>query len=177
MTINEYQFAANQVLGEYVSILDKTEIGETNQSRIDRFTNLFTSDGIWTEHYWNAGNPTDDGCGCVVQGEVQLRQFAEILINSTPAHPLASARHNLVSPYIVKRGDEIHVGANWIQTRDGTVVDGQIGVIATGRYYLILRKTGPDWKIAKMDLMADHPLHGTPLAPPCTSSGPTNIVS
>ncbi|WP_304991539.1 nuclear transport factor 2 family protein [Burkholderia plantarii] len=159
------------VVAQYVATLDADTVGEPVASRVERFTRLFTSDGVWTEHLWNAGRPADDGPGCLVRGAAQLTRFAQVLFGSASA-PAATTRHNLVSPLVEIAGDRATAAANWLQTRDATQSSGIVELLATGRYYLNLRRQGSGWVIEKLDLMSDHPLYGTPLGPPCTATGP-----
>jgi hypothetical protein len=160
------------LMARYVALLDADTVGATVEQRVDGFTRLFTSDGIWTEHLWNAGAPTDDGPGCFVHGSAQLARFAEVLFGNVENRPTSTARHNLVTPLIEVSGNSAQAGANWIQTRDATLSDGTVQVIATGRYYLTLQRNNGSWAISKLDLMSDHPLYGTALGPPCTPTGP-----
>ncbi|AOI42378.1 nuclear transport factor 2 family protein [Burkholderia oklahomensis] len=160
------------LIAQYAATLDADTVGEPAQSRVDRFTRLFTPDGVWTQHVWNAGKPADDGPGCFVRGQAQLARFAQVLFGSVTNRPTATTRHNLVTPLIDVSGDRAEAAVNWMQTRDATLSEGRVELLATGRYYLTLRRQPSGWAIEKLDLMSDHPLYGTPLGPPCTPTGP-----
>ncbi|MXN79318.1 hypothetical protein GR157_31910 [Burkholderia sp. 4701] len=160
------------LIAQYAATLDADTVGESTQSRIDRFTRLFTPDGVWTQHVWNAGRPADDGPGCLVRGHQQLTRFAQVLFDNVSNRPTATARHSLVTPLVNVAGDRADAAVNWLQTRDSTLSDGRVELLATGRYYLTFRRQPSGWAIEKLDLMSDHPLYGTPLGPPCTPTGP-----
>ncbi|WP_241302216.1 nuclear transport factor 2 family protein [Burkholderia stabilis] len=159
--------AVERALAQYVSILDAGVPGESQASRVARFTRLFDADGIWTEHVWNGGKPDYNNPVCVVRGRTQLTRFATLLFGTNPSGSGGTVRHNLVSPLIDINGDRAQAAVNLIQTRDAFPTDGRADVIATGRYYLSFRRQESGWAIVKLDLMADHQLN-----PPCTPSGP-----